>query len=219
MLHAMAALRNFRGVRMLGPKGDLYDDEAFRSGFEALQRLGLVFDKWHHPHEDTGADISTLPRLAALARAFPGVTIVLDHLGGAVGPRLSQSDVAEWREAIVELAACPNVVCKVGGIQMVVNGWGLEKRDVPVSSDELLEMTFPWYEHVIRSFGASRCMFESNFPVDRDCVSYRTLWNTFKKVAARLRLSDAEKDDIFRGTAVRVYRLELDAPVYRHGKL
>jgi len=90
---------------------------------------------------------------------------------------------------------------------MAVNGFGLEKRPRPIGSDELLEITFPWYSHVISSFTPARCMFESNFPVDRDCVSYRTLWNMFKKLAARMGLSDAEKADIFHDTAQRVYKL------------
>ena len=69
------------------------------------------------------------------------------------------------------------------------------------------ELTSPWYEHAVRTFGAARCLFESNYPVERDCVSYRTLLNMFKKLAAKLALSDAEKADLFCGTAKRVYGL------------
>merc|ERR1712064_266010 len=101
---------------------------------------------------------------------------------------------ARWRSDMTELAAaCPNVVCKVGGIQMVVNGFGLEKRPVPVGSEELADMTYPWYSHAIDAFGSSRCMFESNFPVDKDGVSYRVLWNAFKRIAKRKGLSTTEK--------------------------
>merc|ERR1711957_531394 len=109
---------------------------------------------------------------------------------------------------IEELAAsCPNVICKVGGIQMVSSGWGLEKREIPIGSEELSELVYPWYSHVIRCFGASRCMFESNFPVEKQCVSYRTLYNVFKRVSARMGLTAAEKRDIFHDTAIRTYKL------------
>merc|ERR1711871_22566 len=132
-----------------------------------------------------------IPRLTSLAREFPNVQIVLNHLGGAVGPKMGGPEIeARWRKDIEELAdSCPNVFCKVGGIQMVINGWGLEKRSVPIGSEELCEMMYPWYSHVIQCFGTHRCMFESNFPVDKDCVSYRTLWNTFKRVATKMNLS------------------------------
>ena len=90
---------------------------------------------------------------------------------------------------------------------MVVNGFKFEERYVPIGSEELCKITFPLYEHVIKSFGTKRCMFESNFPVDKDCVSYRTLWNTFKRIASKMNLSESEKNDIFHDTACRVYKL------------
>lgn len=207
----MMTSRNFRGVRAGGPY-----DEAFKRGFRVLEKYGLVYDRWHHPNPIYEPE--ELPKLKALAQEFPGVTIVLDHLGGAVGPNMGGPEAeARWRADISDLAAsCPNVVCKVGGIQMVINGFGLEKRPAPIGSEELAELTYPWYSHVIDAFGPARCMFESNFPVDKDCVSYRTLWNTFKRVAARMGLSDAEKRSIFHDTAVRVYKLK---PIGPHSAL
>ena len=59
----------------------------------------------------------------------------------------------------------------------------------------------------VEAFGPDRCMFESNFPVDKECVSYRTLWNAFKRIATRAGLSGSEKTAIFGGTAARVYRV------------
>merc|ERR1712232_1276747 len=143
-------------------------------------------------------DFEEIPRLMALAKEFPNVTIVLDHLGGAVGPDMGGPDAEKsWRTQIQELASsCPNVVCKVGGIQMVINGWGLEKRTAPIGSEELCELMWPWYSWAIQCFGTDRCMFESNFPVDKDCVSYRTLWNMFKRVAAKMKLDAKQKKDI-----------------------
>jgi len=151
-------------------------DDAFKRGLALMADRGLVLDRWHMP-KNGAADMSELPRLAALAREFPTLTVVLNHLGGLVGPAVANDPeaLAQWRAGIEELAGCPNVVCKLGGIQMAANGLGLEKRETPVGSDELLELTSPWYEHAVRTFGAARCLFESNYPVERDCVSYRTL--------------------------------------------
>mmetsp|Transcript_3783 Transcript_3783/g.12031 ORF Transcript_3783/g.12031 Transcript_3783/m.12031 type:complete len:369 (+) Transcript_3783:72-1178(+) len=202
VLAEMARCRNFRGVRASGPF-----DEDFKRGFRALERHGLVFDIWHAPAP--GYVAGELPKLAKLAQEFPGVTIVLNHLGGLVGPAMGgQSIEATWRAELSELAAtCPNVVCKVGGIVMRVNGFELNKRPEPVGSAELAELMYPWLSHAFDCFGASRCMFESNFPVDRDSVSYRTLWNAFKRVAAKRGFTGPEKKDIFHDTAVRVYKL------------
>lgn len=207
VLLQMMRYRNFRGVRAKGP----YDD-AFKCGFRVLEKYNLVFDRWHHP--DPAYQFGELPKLQVLASEFPNVTIVLDHLGGAVGPDMGGAEARlHWREEIAALAAaCPNVFCKVGGIQMVINGFGLEKRSIPIGSEELAELTYPWYSHAIDCFGPSRCMFESNFPVDKDCVSYRTLWNCFKRVAVRKGLTASEKKDIFHDTAVRVYGLKPMVP-------
>jgi L-fuconolactonase len=200
----MRCSRNFRGVRAAGPF-----DEDFKKGFRLLEQNQLIYDVWHSPKkEEPEAWIGELPKLTSLAKEFPNVTIVLNHLGGAVGPHLSEAAVKQWREALVDLAACSNVYCKVGGIQMVANGFQLETREVPVGSEELVELVFPWYEHAIKTFGTKRCMFESNFPADKDCVGYGVLWNTFKRIAARMNLSAEEKREIFYDTAFKVYMLK-----------
>jgi len=203
----MMQCRNFKGVRANGPY-----DENFKRGFRVLEKHGLVFDLWHNPKP--GYVPGELPKLAALAREFPSVTIVLNHLGGLMGPGMGGPDIEKvWRAELAELAAsCTNVVCKVGGILMPINGFGLDKQEKPAGSEELAELTYPWFSYAIDCFGPGRCMFESNFPVDKDSVSYRTLWNMFKKVAARKGLTDAQKRDIFHDTAVRVYKLTAGSP-------
>jgi len=202
VLDEMARCRNFRGVRASGPY-----DEDFKRGCRALQARGLVLDVWHAP--SPGYVPGELPKLMGVAKELPGLAIVLNHLGGLVGPAMGgPAAEAAWRAELAELAGqCPGVVCKVGGILMRANGFELSKRPEPVGSAELADLTHPWLSHAIRCFGPSRCMFESNFPADRDSVSYRTLWNMFKLVAAKMGLTDAEKRDIFHDTAVRVYKL------------
>jgi len=213
--HVAASPNRFRGIRHAAgwhespavrnshtnPPRGLYLDAGFRRGFAQLGRLGLTFDAWlYHPQ---------LPELADLARAFPEVTIVLDHFGGplGIGPYAGQLDAVfeDWRRDIAGVASCPNVVAKLGGINMPLNGFGWDKRDRPPTSKELAEATGRYYLHTIDLFGPERCMFESNFPVDRASCSHGVLWNTFKRLVAGFR--EDEKSAMFHDTAVRVYRI------------
>ncbi|MGD9892634.1 MAG: amidohydrolase [Dehalococcoidia bacterium] len=176
-------------------------DPDFRRGFASLRPYGLTFEAWlYHPQ---------LPELADLARSFPDTTIILNHLGGpiGVGPYQGKRDevLTQWKPDIAAVAACPNVVLKVGGIQMVVNGYGWHERERPPTSDELLAANRDWYLYAIEQFGPQRCMFESNFPVDRLSCSYTALWNQFKKLSRGF--SAEERTAMFHDTAKRVYRL------------
>ena len=144
-----------------------------------------------------------------LARAFPDTTLVLDHFGGpcGIGPYADKQDAvfADWTSKIDELAKCPNVVAKLGGLNMPVNGYGWEKRAEPPGSAELAKATRRYFDHTIEKFGPNRCMFESNFPVDKFSCSYTVLWNSFKLLSKGF--SASERAALFRGTAERVYRL------------
>jgi predicted TIM-barrel fold metal-dependent hydrolase len=176
-------------------------DGDFRRGFAHLRTYGLTFEGWVY-HTQIG-------ELTDLAKAFPETTIVFNHLGGpiGVGPYAGRrSEVfAAWKPAIAELARCPNVVAKVGGLQMIVNGYGWHERAKPPSSDELLAANRDWYLYTIERFGPSRCMFESNFPVDRLSCSYTVVWNQFKKLTKDFVAS--ERASMFHDTAMRTYRL------------
>eukprot|EP00746_Dinoflagellata_sp_MGD_P032263 gnl/MRDRNA2_/MRDRNA2_17678_c0_seq2.p1 gnl/MRDRNA2_/MRDRNA2_17678_c0~~gnl/MRDRNA2_/MRDRNA2_17678_c0_seq2.p1 ORF type:complete len:337 (+),score=56.74 gnl/MRDRNA2_/MRDRNA2_17678_c0_seq2:167-1177(+) len=203
----MRVSRNFRGIRMLGGKAEQipFADPGFRAGVQQLDKLGLVYE-CNGPETHPLDFNSVLGGIADVAGAFPSLTIVVDHCGGAVGPKCFDAEPTkkdDWQRCIKRLASCPNVVMKVGGLQMAVNGFhlALGEREKPVSSQELADLTLPLYGFVIRTFGASRCMFESNFPVDKQGVSYKVLWNTFKRIAGSLGLSNQEKAEIFYGTA------------------
>lgn len=176
-------------------------DGKFREGFAELGKRGLSFDAWlYHPQ---------IPELTDLARAFPETTIVFDHFGGplGIGPYAGRREeiFRQWADDVRELASCPNVVAKLGGLVMPVNGFGFHKRAVPPSSDEIVAATSDYYRHAMECFGPDRCMFESNFPVDKQSCSYPVLWNAFKKLAAGF--SDSEKASLFHDTAARAYRL------------
>lgn len=183
------------------PPPDLYADAGFRRGFAHLASRQISFEGWcYHPQ---------IPALTDLARAFPDTTIILDHFGGpiGVGPYAGKADEVfeAWRREIGELAKCPNVVAKLGGIAMDVNGFGWHERPRPPSSTELMEATRRYYEHTIELFGVDRCMFESNFPVEKLSCSYGVLWNSFKRLVADY--SADEKAKLFHDTAAHVYRL------------
>jgi predicted TIM-barrel fold metal-dependent hydrolase len=183
------------------PGPGLFFRDDFRAGFAQLAPRRLTFEAWcYHPQ---------IPDVTALARAFPDTTLVLNHLGGplGVGPYAGRADAvfAQWRASIGELATCPNVVAKLGGINMEMNGFGWHERSRPPGSRELADATRRYYEFTIETFGAERCMFESNFPVDMASCSYTVLWNSFKRLTAGC--SAAEKAQLFHDTAARVYRL------------
>ena len=188
---------SFRSV----PRPGLLRDNAVRKGFACLQPLGLSFDAWlYHPQ---------IPELVDLARDFPDVPIILDHIGGplGLGPYESRRDEVfqAWSADITALSSCPNVVLKLGGVGSLRSGYDWHQRTPKPGSAELAEAMRPYFEFCIEKFGAGRCMFESNFPVDRVSYSYASVWNAFKLMAQGY--SDAERDALFHDTAARVYRL------------
>ena len=135
--------------------------------------------------------------------------MVLDHFGTplGVGHFAGKHDeiFPPWCEDMREIAACENVVAKLGGLAMPDNGFGYERMAQPPSSDQILADQRRWYEHMIECFGPDRCMFESNFPVDKMSASYTVVWNVFQKLVAGF--SDDEQTAMFSGTADRVYSL------------
>ena len=183
------------------PREGLFLNGRFREGFRHLAPRGLTFEAWCYHTQ--------LPDVIDLARSFPDQTIILDHFGGpiGIGPYAEKADdvFETWRGMAAELAACPNVVAKLGGIAMEVNGFAWHQRAMPPASRELMEATRRYYETMIGLFGAERCMFESNFPVDKISCSYNVLWNSFKLLTAGY--SEAEKAALFHDTAARVYRI------------
>ncbi|MGZ0188778.1 MAG: amidohydrolase family protein, partial [Alphaproteobacteria bacterium] len=136
-------------------------------------------------------------------------TIILNHFGGpvGVGPYKGKADeiFTGWKKDITELARCENVVAKLGGLNMELNGFGWHEQPKPPTSEELMQATRHYYEFAIEQFGAERCLFESNFPVDMVTCSYNVLWNSFKRLTVNC--SDAEKQQLYHDTAARVYRL------------
>ncbi|MBI2736644.1 MAG: amidohydrolase family protein [Rhodospirillales bacterium] len=186
------------------PMPGLMADTTWREGFAELARRDLTFDAWvYHPQ---------IREVADLASAFPDTRIVLDHVGGPLGYASYTSRHAEvfaaWKASMAELARRPNVTVKVGGMGMPMGWFDFYKRPTPPTSQEMAAAFRPWVETCVELFGAERCMFESNFPVDKITSGYGVLWNAFKRLTAAA--SSAEKTALFSGTAARIYGLTLE---------
>ena len=214
LAHEQAGQGLFRGIRHAGPYDDTgtlanagggrpcpYHEEAFRQGVHRLAALGYSYDTWHF-HMQNSAFLS-------LAQAVPEATMVLDHFGTPLGAGAyadkREEIFAQWRKDIAAIAECPNVYAKLGGLAMIDNGFGWDAQSRPPTSDEFVAAQRRYYEHAIECFGPERCMFESNFPVDRLSISYPVLWNGLKKIAAQY--SADEQDAMFYGTAAKVYKV------------
>jgi len=212
--HLAASKNRFRGIRQsctwdsdrailsMGKGKGMMMDTKFREGFACLQQYGLSFDAWQYHTQ--------LMELADLAKTYPDTTVIVNHTGGLLGvgryAGKRQEVFQEWRRSMTELASCPNVVVKLGGLGMPRCGFGWHEQAKPPSSTELAVAMGPYFRFCIEVFGAERCMFESNFPVDKVSYSYTVLWDAFKRICEDL--SAKGRAALFHDTAVKVYRLE-----------
>lgn len=212
--HIAAAGGRFRGIRHLTARSEFFmasiapppparmmADPIFHAGFAHLKKFGLSYDSWlYHTQID---------ELTALAQTFPDTPIILNHVGGplGIGPYAGKRDevFTGWRESMRRLAGCPNTSVKLGGLAMLTAGFGFHERPMPPSSAELETAWRPIIDTCIELFGPSRCMFESNFPVDKAMCSYAVLWNAFKRLAQHH--SPDDKAALLHNTASRVYQL------------
>jgi predicted TIM-barrel fold metal-dependent hydrolase len=175
----------------------------FRTGARVLARRGFSFEGWVYWPQ--------LPELAEFAQAVPDLSIILNHIGGLIrsGPYANRDAevLAAWRSGIAMLAACPNVTIKLGGLGIPRMGFGWHVRTTPIGSEELAKTLAPFMTYCIEQFGPNRCMFESNFPVDKVSYSYNVLYNAFKRLSKGY--SATERAAMFHDTAVRVYRIDV----------
>lgn len=208
--HLAASPNRFRGIRhsttwdesetiRSDARHGLLADKTFRRGFACLRRYDLRFDAWlYHPQ---------LPELVELARAFPDVRIILDHIGGplGVGPYKGKRDEVfqVWSKGIADLSSCANVTVKLGGLGSTRSGYDWHERAVQPPSPELANAMAPYFDFCVEKFGTHRCMFESNFPVDKASYSYVAIWNAFKRITQSY--SVAERRALFHDTAASVY--------------
>lgn len=187
------------------PEG-LIADPQYRNGLARLVARGLIYDAMLYH--------SQLAELTAMAKRMPDLTIVLDHIGCILGVGPYQGREADtfrhWRSEMADLARCPNVMVKIGGFGMIICGASWNDRPCPPTSAELAHEWQPYVNCCIELFGVERCMFESNFPIDKAMYSYRTLWNAFKILTAGA--SPDDRTALFFGTAAKTYRISVTKP-------
>ena len=214
--HVEAGRGRFKGIRHLtawdadaslanpltAAPPQLLADPAYRAGLAQLAPLDLSYDAWLF--------FPQLPELIEVAKTFADTTVIVNHCGGVVRIASYEGRHAEifgrWKTSMLELARLPNVYVKLGGLGMRINGFDFDKGERPPSSEQLAQTWKPWMEACIDAFGAHRCMFESNFPVDKGSYSFANGWNAFKRLTTGC--TAAERQALFAGTATRVYRLE-----------
>ena len=211
-----ASPNRFRGIRhsvtwdphpevenqAVGATQGMMAGDNFRAGGKVLESMGLSFEAWMFFHQ--------LPDLVGFAKAVPDLTIILNHVGGLLrtGPYAGRDDVMEtWRKGIAAVAQCPNVNMKLGGIGMPRTGFDWAARSEPVGSEELARDMAPLMDYCIDQFGPGRCMFESNFPVDKVSYSYNVMYNAFKRLSVGY--SPSERAAMFHDNAVSAYRIEV----------
>jgi predicted TIM-barrel fold metal-dependent hydrolase len=193
VLAAQAAFPNVRGIRHIinwhrdpaktyVARPDLLTDSAWNAGFALLRRYGLSFDLQLYP--------SQMPDAAALAARHPDTPIILNHAGMPVDR--DENGIAEWRSGLRVLAAQPNVAVKISGLGMMDWTWTTATLR-------------PFVLETIENFGPARCMFASNFPVDRLYSSFDTLFDAFDEIVKSF--SADERRALFLETARRLYRL------------
>ena len=181
-------------------KGALGTEE-YRSGAKVLADKGLILENSLYFHQAS--------ELVDFANGLPELNIVLNHVGGLVrvGPYANRDNevLPAWRKGIEEMAKCPNIVLKLGGVGQTRFAYGWDQLEKPIGSEELAGELGAIMEHCIQQFGPGRCMFESNYPVDKISYSYNVLWNAFKRLSKGY--SATERAAMFHDTAARVYSI------------
>lgn len=183
-------------------EGQLISDK-FQAGAKVLADMKMTFEAWLYFHQ--------LPQLLEFAKSVPNLTIILNHIGGLVmdGPYENKREevIKIWKDGIAKIAECPNVVVKLGGIGMPRTGFDWHERDNPIGSEELASSIAPYFNYCIDNFGTGRCMFESNFPVDKVSFSYQVLYNAFKRFSQGF--SESERAAMFHDNAVAIYKVKI----------
>ncbi|CAH0357038.1 amidohydrolase family protein [Sphingobium sp. CECT 9361] len=212
--HLEASPNHFRGIReLVAYDPDAYQalsippgktlDPRFKAGFARLAPLKLSCDLL--------CTHTMLADVADLARTFPETSIILNHLAGPIGiGRFADKRaevLADWRGKIVDLAQFPNVFMKLSGMGSDVMGLGWQHGKSSPDSGTVAAAIRPYIDTAIDAFSPARCMFGSNFPVDRQSFSYGVMWNAFKLATAGHSVDD-QSQMVF-GTAARVYRLAI----------
>lgn len=161
---------------------DYLADDTWQANLAMLRRYGWSFDVQVYWQQ--------MPAVAKLARRYPDMQFILDHAG--MPAERDAAGIEGWRRGMLQLAGCPNIAVKLCGYGMVDTHWTTESIR-------------PFVLQPIEWFGPERCMFASNFPVDRLMASYDRLWEAYREITAAF--SAAERRQLFMSTAERIYKI------------
>lgn len=188
-------------ARLLAGKAEpgLYRQRELHRGLARLAERNLAFEAFLFSDQ--------LDDLVLLATQATLTTVVINHLGTPVGfGRPDDGDARvydDWRRRIEQLAKFPNLMMKLGGIASPVTEYDGGLRPAPPTSDQFVTERGAYFHAAIQAFGADRCLFESNFPVDSVAIPYGTLWNSYKIIADSY--PEDAGDRLLAGTAKAVY--------------
>lgn len=207
-LRQMLAFDEDRGIMRFCRTRALSKTRNWRTGFELCGLHNMSFDAWFFHHQ--------LDELAELAKLFPETQFVLCHMGtpiGAGGPFASYGHTAQardqirnvWQTGMARLAEYKNVMVKLSGFFMPVVGWGYHLRQTPVTVDEVVERFAPFVDFVLRHFGVQRCMFASNFPMDKVSLNLTQLYEVYWRLVEGYSLEDKRR--LFHDNAQQVYKI------------
>lgn len=192
LLAEHASHRNVRGIRQIlnwhvDPKKtytprDLLQDPAWHKGFALLRKYNLSFDLQVYPAQ--------MPAAAELAHRHPDTPLILNHTGMPADRHAA--GLQAWRTGMQALAQQPNVAVKISGLAMLDWQWTTESL-------------WPFVSQTLEIFGPERCMFASNFPVDRLFGSFTRQYGAYQALTAHL--SAGEREQVFVSNAERIYRI------------
>ncbi|MCG8314546.1 MAG: amidohydrolase family protein [Pseudomonadales bacterium] len=209
-LRQMLAWDDDKGIMRYCDKPRIFRDAVWRKHFELLEQNDLSFDAWFFHHQ--------LDEMVELAQAFPNTRFMLCHMGtpiGIGGPYASyghshakrQAIHSQWQMGMARVAECKNVSVKLSGFFMPVVGWGYHLRSESPQLSELVDSFKPLADYVIQQFGIERCMFASNFPMDKVSLGLKQLYDLYWEITCDL--SAADKEKLFRQNAAAFYRIDL----------
>jgi L-fuconolactonase len=176
-------LKGFRHILQGESRRDIMLSAEFKRGIAALQKYGFTYDILVFNDQ--------LQYLNDFVSAFPGQRFVIDHLGK---PNIKSKETAHWKKYISGLAAYPNVFCKISGFVTEADWAKWNKEDF-----------YPYFDHLVNSFGIDRLMFGSDWPVCLLAAEYKAVLNIIKEYFSSF--SKDEQDKLFGLNAIQFYNL------------
>lgn len=206
----MLACHDSRKIMDFNEKGRVMPRDDFRKGYQRLGKRNLTYDAFLYSYQ--------LKDFIDLATAIPATKVVLDHIGtpiglvnpvGGVGKTTKERAKikAEWYEDLASVATIDHVQLKLSGLFMPIVGFNYHLRKTPPSLNEVVDAIAPHVEFALKQFGVERCMFASNFPMDKVSLSFEMLYDAYFKIVENY--SEADQRKLFYDNALAFYGINI----------